>query len=205
MPLKRVIAYIDGFNLYFGLKSQNWHKYYWLNVHAMAKSLLKNDQELACTKYFTSRVTNNPQKQKRQNDYLEAIQTVPSVVVYFGKFQLNPRKCQNCGNNDIVPNEKMTDVNIAVELLSDAFTDSFDIALLVSADSDLVAPVKKVRCLFPAKQIIVCFPPGRFSTDLKNVAGISVPIGRAIFSRSQFPDTLQKSDGFTLTRPTRWK
>lgn len=25
----RVIAYIDGFNLYFGLKSKGWKRYYW--------------------------------------------------------------------------------------------------------------------------------------------------------------------------------
>jgi hypothetical protein len=205
MSLKRVIAYIDGFNLYFGLKSQNWQKYYWLNVHGMAESLLKPDQELVCTKYFTSHVTGNPQKQKRQSDFLEAIQTVPSVMVYYGKYQLNPRTCRNCGVEDVVPNEKMTDVNIAVELLSDAFTDSFDVALLVSADSDLVAPVKKVRSLFPTKRILTCFPPGRYSTDLKDATGISIKIGRAIFSRNQFPDKLQKVDGYTLTRPDRWK
>lgn len=49
MALKRVIAYIDGFNLYFGLKSKNWKKYYWLNVHGMAESLLQSDQELVCS------------------------------------------------------------------------------------------------------------------------------------------------------------
>jgi uncharacterized LabA/DUF88 family protein len=99
----------------------------------------------------------------------------------------------------------MTDVNIAVELLSDAFTDSFDVALLVSADSDLVAPIKKVRSLFPTKRILTCFPPGRYSTDLKDATGISIKIGRAIFSRNQFPDKLQKADGYTLTRPDRWR
>ena len=203
--LKRVIAYIDGFNLYFGLKSQNWKKYFWLNVHGMAKSLIKPDQELILTKYFTSRVTNNPQKQKRQNDFLEAIQTISSVKLYFGKYQLNPRFCHYCGKEDNVPNEKMTDVNIAVELLSDAFTDAFDVALLFSADSDLVPPVKKVRSLFPEKRIIACFPPGRYSIDLKNAAGISIPIGRAIFAQNQFPDRVQKQDGFILIRPDRWK
>lgn len=33
----------------------------------------------------------------------------------------------------------MTDVNIAVEMMRDAFQDRFDAALLISADSDLVA------------------------------------------------------------------
>jgi uncharacterized LabA/DUF88 family protein len=205
MELKRVIAYIDGFNLYFGLKSKGWKKYYWLNLQGMAISLLKPDQNLVHTKYFTSRVSNNLQKQKRQSDYIEAIQTVPSVEVFYGKYQLNSRECRNCGNVDLVPNEKMTDVNIAVELLSDAFTNSFDVALLVSADSDLVGPVKKVRSLFPDKRIVICFPPDRFSVDLKNAAGIYMQIGRTIFSKNQFPDKIKKADGFTLIRPERWK
>jgi hypothetical protein len=205
MGLKRVIAYIDGFNLYFGLKSKGWKKYYWLDIHGMVKSLLKPDQVLVCTKYFTSRVSNNPQKQKRQNDFLEAIQTNPSIKIFYGKYQLNPRTCRNCGNVDMVPSEKMTDVNIAVELLSDAFSGDYDVAMLVSADSDLVAPVKKVKALFPGKQIVACFPPGRYSTDLKDAAGPWVSIGRATISKNQFPDSITKADGYVLTKPERWK
>lgn len=205
MALQRVIAYIDGFNLYFGLKSRDWRRYYWLNVHAMAAGLLRTEQELIATKYFTSRVTDNPQKQKRQIDYLEAIQTIPSISVYFGKYQLNSRTCHFCNRKEMVPNEKMTDVNIAVEMMADAFSDAFDIALLVSADSDLVAPVKKVRCLFPEKRIIVCFPPGRQSTDLKNAAGTFLYIGKTAISGNQFPDRIQKPDGYILTRPEKWR
>ncbi len=29
--MDRVIVYIDGFNLYFGLKSKGWRRYFWLN------------------------------------------------------------------------------------------------------------------------------------------------------------------------------
>lgn len=205
MPPKRVIAYIDGFNLYFGLKTAGWRRYYWLDVHGMAKSLLLKDQELVCTKYFTSRVTNNAQKQKRQNDFLEAIQTVTDIQVFYGKYQQNPRTCRNCGFKDFVSNEKMTDVNIAVELLADACSDSFDVALLVSADSDLVGPVQKVRTMFSSKKVVACFPPKRYSNDLKNAAGISIPIGRSIFAKNQFPEIVRKKDGFKLKRPDKWK
>jgi uncharacterized LabA/DUF88 family protein len=202
---KRVIAYIDGFNLYFGLRSHDWQRYYWLNVHGMAQSLLKPDQKLVCTKYFTSRVKNDPMKQKRQNDFLEAIQTIPDVMVYYGKYQLNPRSCRFCGRKEYIPNEKMTDVNIAVEMLADAFTDAFDIALLVSADSDLVAPVRKVKSLFPNKRIVICFPPQRHSADLEKAAGIFTHINRAVLAANQFPDRLEKPDGYILTRPDKWR
>ena len=44
--------------------------------------------------------------------------------------------------------EKETDVNIAIAMLTDAVRDVYDIALLVSADSDLrpaVGAVKRLR------------------------------------------------------------
>jgi len=37
----RVIAYIDGFNLYFGLKSKGWKRYYWLDLSELCLRLLK--------------------------------------------------------------------------------------------------------------------------------------------------------------------
>jgi hypothetical protein len=54
--MERVVAYIDGFNLYFGLKQKGWKRYYWPNIQAMVQRLLSNDQKLLRTKYFTSRV-----------------------------------------------------------------------------------------------------------------------------------------------------
>ena len=33
--VERVIAYIDGFNLYFGLKSKGWKRYYWRDLERL--------------------------------------------------------------------------------------------------------------------------------------------------------------------------
>ena len=30
--MPRVVTYIDGFNLYFGLRSQGWERFLWLDV-----------------------------------------------------------------------------------------------------------------------------------------------------------------------------
>lgn len=114
MTKKRVIAYIDGFNLYFGLKSEKLSKFYWLDPQKLSSNLLKPDQELIETKYFTSRISAPPDKRKRQTTYLEALETLPDFRIFYGKYQMNPRKCRKCGWDDIIPNEKMTDVNIAV-------------------------------------------------------------------------------------------
>jgi len=71
---ERVIVYVDGFNLYFGMLDAGYYNLKWLNINLLASSLLKSTQELIGVKYFTSRVNNNPDKQKRQSTYLAAIQ-----------------------------------------------------------------------------------------------------------------------------------
>lgn len=70
---ERVVVYIDGFNLYFGIIDAGFEKYKWLNLNLLSKNLLRPDQELSGIKYFTSRISNNPDKQKRQSTYIEAL------------------------------------------------------------------------------------------------------------------------------------
>lgn len=168
-------------------------------------NLLKPIQTVESVKYFTARVAQPPDKQKRQATFIEALETLPGITIFFGKYQLNPRQCHHCGHQDTVPNEKMTDVNIAVEMLSDAFLDRFDTALLISADSDLVAPLKRIRELFPSKRIVIAFPPKRSSKELKNVAHAYFTIGREVIAKSVLPQEVRKADGYILKCPESWK
>jgi hypothetical protein len=93
---ERVFAYIDGFNLYFGLKSQNLRHLYWLNVPGAIRRLLERREQLEVTKYFTSRVSGPPGKVQRQNDYIDALASLPNVRLYFGSYQTHPRTCASC-------------------------------------------------------------------------------------------------------------
>lgn len=201
---ERIIGYIDGFNLYFGLKSKGWKKFYWLNIQSLLKNFLKPDQELVYTKYFTARISYPPDKVKRQNTYVEALQTLPETDLFFGKYQMNSQECRRCGYIQPVPSEKMTDVNIAVEMMRDAFQDCFDTAFLISADSDLSAPVKSVLDVFPDKRVICIFPPNRSSFELSKIASGYFTIGKGKLSTSLFPDTIKKADGFILSKPNNW-
>lgn len=202
--MKRVITYIDGFNLYYGLRSRKWKRFYWLNLQKLAQLLLKPDQVLLRTKYFTSIVNYPRDKNKRQLIFLEALSTLADLSIYYGHFLSNTVICKQCGHVYTTHHEKMTDVNIAVELISDAFQDQFDVALLISADSDLVGVVKLLRRLFPQKRIIVVFPPGRYSDALKDNAHACLHITRNMLSRSLFPDEVVKATGIVLRRPAEW-
>lgn len=204
MP-ERVITYIDGFNLYFGLKDSGWKRYYWLDLYRLAENLTKPHQKLIAVKYFTSRVSSPPEKQKRQATYLEALATIPNLTIFYGKYQTNVHRCPTCKAVEYIPSEKMTDVNIAVEMLGDAYDNLFDTALLVSADSDLAPPVAKVHALFPSKSVIIAFPPKRSSKELMKIARAYITIGRAKFEHSQLDDEVIKADGYVLKRPGKWR
>ncbi|MGC8732103.1 MAG: NYN domain-containing protein [Halothiobacillaceae bacterium] len=204
--MQRVITYVDGFNLYFGLKASNFKRYYWLDVAALAQSLLKPGQQLLATHYFTARIRDNGSNsadQKRQNDYLEAL-ALRGVRCQFGHYLHKTRHCRQCGATWPDYEEKMTDVNIAIQLLGDAFDDAFDTALVISADSDLTTPIRRVRERFTQKRIIVAFPPDRHSSELKRCATGYLAIGEDKLRASQLPARLVKPDGYVLTRPTTW-
>jgi len=203
--MPRVIAYIDGFNLYYGLRANRWQRFYWLNLRQVVLHLLKPDQTLIQVKYFTSLVAAPQDKNRRQAVFLEALGTLPDFTIYYGHYLADAVTCRQCGHTYTTHHEKMTDVNIATEMLSDAFTDRLDVALLISADSDLVGPVQRVRQLFPQKRVVVVFPPSRHSNALKNAANACLHLDRATLSQGVFPDQVMKQDGFVLHRPAEWR
>jgi uncharacterized LabA/DUF88 family protein len=175
----------------------------WLDIHSLAGLIKNSSHVLGSVKYFTSRVSNNPGKQKRQNAYIEALETTP-ISIIFGQFRSEPIKCTICGNTWYESKEKMTDVNIATEMIMDAYRDTFDAAILISGDSDLVPPVKAIRKYFPAKEIIVAFPPSRESNDLKKIANSSFILGRQKLENCQLPEKLFNKYGYELSRPIEW-
>ena len=203
----RVAIYIDGFNLYYGMRSKGWRRYYWLDLNRLAERLLRPGQTLAGVKYFTARVipdADSADKARRQNTYLEALETLPNLAVHYGYYLPKTQHCPNCGATWQTYEEKMTDVNIAVELLSDAYEDAFDTAIVISADSDLVRPITMVRERFPRKRVVVAFPPNRVSKRLRSVATNSFYINRVVLRNSQLPERIIGHDGQVLIHPQEW-
>jgi len=198
------IAYIDGFNLYFGLRDAGFDNCRWLNVKNLVISLLKPHQELVGVKYFTSRVSNSPDKQKRQSTYIDALESV-GVQIFYGKYQEGTQECKRCGNVWRAAKEKMTDVNIATAIIVDAFKDEYDMAMLISGDSDLTPPIREVHKHFKNKRVFIAFPPKRHNSSMAIVAKGSEIIGRKKLLNAQFPDEVISKTGYTLKIPGGWK
>jgi len=201
--MERVVVYVDGFNLYFGLMEAGLKKYRWLDICALAKNILKNNQSLIAVKYFTSRVKNDPEKQKRQTTYIEALQTT-GICTFYGHYQNDNIECKICGNTWKKGNEKMTDVNIATNLIIDAYMDIYDTAILISGDSDLVPPIRSVHKYFHSKRVVVAFPPKRKNNTMAIASKGNFIIGKRKFIESQLPIAITKKDGFLLEKPKEW-
>ncbi|WP_369752649.1 NYN domain-containing protein [Flavobacterium sp. WC2409] len=200
---ERVIVYIDGFNLYFGMLEAGLDYCKWLDLILLSNNLLQSNQVLVEVKYFTSRVSNNPEKQKRQNTYIEALEAI-GVNIFFGNYQSDKIECKRCQNVWPKFNEKMTDVNIATQILIDAYQDKYDMAMLISGDSDLVPPMRAVHEIFKNKRVFAAFPPKRHNQSVSLVAKGSLTIGRKKLVDSQFQLEVIKKDGYVLKKPKHW-
>ncbi len=200
---ERVVAYIDGFNIYFGMREAGFHNCRWLDIKQLVINLLKPTQELVEIKYFTSRVRNNPDKQKRQSTYIDALEST-GVKVYYGNYQEGTEECKRCGNIWRVAREKMTDVNIATTMIVDAYKNHYDMAMLISGDSDLTPPIKAIHENFPSKRVFIAFPPKRHNKSILSVAKGSLVIGRKNLMASQFDEVVISKTGYELMKPERW-
>lgn len=202
---KRTIVYIDGFNLYFGLLEKGWKNLLWLNLVNFSKSIIPPDNSFVQTKYFTSFIKGDEKKVKRQRIFLRANQTLKNISFYYGQYKIKYWECSKCKHSTKFHIEKKTDVNIATQMLIDAFQDRFDLAILVSGDSDLSPPISAIRTIFPNKSIIVAFPPERVTQELIQVSNSAYYIGKNKFSTNQLPPRLTTKDGKILKRPNIWK
>lgn len=200
-----VICYVDGFNLYHGLRSKGWKKYYWLDLWALAERFLRPGQILVEVVYCTAKVKGDVQALERQLDYIDALQkTRPGVKVIYGHYLAKQVKCFKCENIYIRHEEKMTDVNIACRVLMDAVDGRFDVALLMSGDSDLVPPVRIVQERWPTKRVVVLFPPGRRSDALERTAHGRKWIAEADLRQSLLPEQVTVAPGKIVNRPSGW-
>ncbi len=206
-PAQRVAVYVDGLNLYYGLKSRRWRRYYWLDLRRLAERLLRPGQQLAIVRYFTARFepqADDPDQHVRQDTYLRALETLPDLTIQYGQHLPKNVTCQCCGTTWKTFEEKMTDVNIAVALLRDATQDVFDTAIVISADSDLTGPLDAVLQGYIGKRVVFAFPPNRNSERLRRHATAAFTLGRKLISDNQFPPQVVNPDGYVINKPSYW-
>lgn len=210
IPKLRTIVYIDGLNLYYGAV-RDAPALKWLNIDQLCRRLRPHD-DVQAIKYFSAPIVGATKP--NQDIYLRALATLPRVKMILGRFKERNVKCGVTGCSHTasrwfkVPEEKRTDVNIAVAMVDDAYQNACDQFVLISGDSDLVPAIATVRNRFPAKKIIVYVPcrnPVRgAAVELRAAAHRSRDLPLILLQHCQFPDSLPDGSGGTVNRPTDW-
>ena len=142
------------------------------------------------------------------------------MEIYYGSFLVNPRKrrlktplIDSMGQTIIQaevlePEEKGSDVNLAVQLLNDAWLDLFDWAVVVSNDSDLAEALRLIKEQHGKKILLV----PTFSKKGKNLmkgptskllkyADELRYIRESSLRKSQLPDVIP---GTNIRKPEGW-
>ncbi len=200
----RVLFLVDGFNLYHSIdEDKRLHRYKWLDLSRLCRILIPKRCEVSKIYYCTTYATWNPSKYARHQTYVRALKTA-RVDVIFGKFKQKDITCRLCNKMFRAPIEKQTDINIAMQLLQEAFRDTYDSALIISGDTDLIPAIVGVKQTFPTKQVGVAFPIGRSSRELKQVADFTMKLSEHHMSTSQFPLSIPLDGGLVLNCPPEW-
>lgn len=160
MKLKRTIVYFDGYNLYHAVDDLRDDSLKWLDLRALAQSMLRDDERLDQVLYFTAYATHYPGAYRRHRQYVAALKA-EGVQVVLGQFKKKFPKCNVCQARYRTHEEKETDVNIAIHLVRDTLQEAFERAIVVSADTDMRSAVSMARSLGGEKLIDVVAPPGR--------------------------------------------
>lgn len=225
----RAIFYVDGFNFYNSrLKRQR--QYRWLDIFALANAIADNEHAVQRANYYTAFVSGriDPDAVGKQQAYLAALKTNPSIEVFSGNFTINdkwvklahpPREKPEGYQwsepfpefvKASIPQEKGSDVKLGVHLVRDGYIDAYDVAYVLTNDTDLIEPIRIVTEEI-GKQVIIVPPILPRSPEnpvppksLKAVASDFRLIEDATLASCQFPDQVPKGNGRILTRPIGW-
>jgi hypothetical protein len=206
----QAIAYVDGFNLYHGALKDT--PFRWLDLVSLMDDLLRG-HEISKVKYFTARVSDrpgNPGQRRRQEVYLRALRAHcgDRLDVVFGRFATRrswmPLVKPGSGSRFVQvyrTEEKGSDVNLASQLVWDACHEDFEVAAVVSNDSDLQMPLDMAQVLGIS---VVTMNP-HFRRQQQNLFGTTtrrLTTGR--LSRNLLPDPVVENAVVEIGCPHEW-
>lgn len=209
--MAKVQCFIDGYNLYHAMDELKIPKLHWVNLWNLMKSYLPREAELTHVYLFTAKPTHlNIPIQNRHSEFVNA-QKAFGVTVIEGQFKKKNLKCKSkragaCKHDFIGHEEKESDVNLAVQFINDAHEDHFDIALIVTADSDLVPPMKFVKERFSNKEIWLISPPKKNinSKELEKNSNKQITITSKQIRKFLMHERVIVNHQVVATRPPQW-
>jgi uncharacterized LabA/DUF88 family protein len=215
----KTTVYVDGLNLYYSALRGTPFK--WLDLYALFRDhVLDTNAGLEQVRYYTAPVkgssSDDPCSPQRQQRYLAALETYHGSRIQivqgfiarstpFLRLVTTGKRCASPTKVQVFHfMEKQTDVNLAADLISDAWRNRFSQAVICSNDSDLVGALAAVRRDHP-NVILGLVAPVRelrlVSSELKDQAAWCKTVDMTHLAKSQLPDRIP---GTRFTRPIEW-
>lgn len=216
----RTIAYIDGYNLYYGAIRHTAYK--WLDIFELFNThILLPETELLEVRYYTAPVLgslcDDPASPQRQRQYLQALRKLypEKISIIEGKLIKGSAVLRLADPIPQMPElekikvntltEKKTDVNIAADMVAAACLDHVDQIVLCSNDSDMEGALKNIRKYCPNVRVGLVAPslsPGRhISNDLKQFAHWVKAINVDSLATAQLPVKIPNT---SIKKPAHW-
>lgn len=217
----RTVVYVDGYNLYYGLLRKSAHK--WLDLFSLFKNhVLDDNTDLVEVRYYTApvlgRMSDDLESPKRQRLYLQALRKMhpQRVSIIEGKilpttpYQRLVKPIEEAPHLTMVQvydfNEKKTDVNLASDIITGAWTNVYEQAVICSNDSDLEGALAAVRLHHPHLRIGLVAPikgsnHRHICSDLKKNADWTKILSPVHLAESQLPPRIPHSD---IRKPITW-
>lgn len=131
----RVAVFIDGSNLYNGMKDNLSNTRF--NLQELVRQLV-GKRSLVRTYYYNAPLTDDyePELREGQQRFFESLRRIPYVSVKLGRLHRRP-------DGSLV--EKGIDVAIAVDSLALSYEHGCDVVLLISGDGDYVELVEALK------------------------------------------------------------
>ena len=208
---KKVAVYVDGFNLYHGLDNLNKPHLKWLNLKKLAEKFINSQIEHIENVYYFSAVATFMSKDaiQRHRTYIEALETT-GVEFIEGNFK---NKILTYKNKHLKLSwkkheEKETDVNIAIYMVRDAIKSTFDKAVLITNDTDIVPAVEMARSENNNLKFKLLTPPTFKTHDslfsaIKPGKSTHLTIGH--IENSLLPEKIKKPNGKIIHIPDQYK
>lgn len=202
--MARVSFFIDGFNVYHSLKDNpKYKKYLWLDYFSFLQRYLRTNDTLADIFYFSAFAHWRPDSVKIHRLMISAWKDT-GVKEVMGLFKDKHKYCPNCNTYFTAHEEKQTDVNIGIYLIKEAFEDTYDTAIIVTNDTDLIPAIRMVKSGSPQKKVGVLFPIDRWSSELAKECHFWKKTRKKRLSTSQFPNPITLQTGVQFSKPPSW-
>lgn len=202
----RAALYVDGFNMYHAIDDLGIQHLKWLNLWRVGEILAgSRGHQLVKVVFCSAYYPGDAGKRARHEAYVKALK-LAGVVPVLGHYVHDQMDCRSCGHNWSKPTEKETDINVALTLMIDGARNQFDVAYLVSADSDQAATARCFSQNLPDKKLYSVAPPGRgHSQHILAHTKLKASLDADLLERAVFPGVVPAANGLSaVIRPREY-